>query len=452
LDILLADDEKTILIPLRDDLLAAGHRVDAVSDGKAALEKVGERNYDCVITDIRMPDVDGLTLLKAVKERSSGTEVLIITGHGTIEAAREAFKKGAFDFILKPFLNEDILVTLDKIGQMQQLRSENLELRRRIESDAEIESIVGRSPRMEDVLRVVRTVAPTDSNILIEGESGTGKERIAKAIHQLSQRSARPLVVISCAALPATLLEDELFGHERGAFTDAKRQKIGRFEKANAGTVFLDDIDDMDLHLQVKLLRVLQEREFERLGGEETIQVDVRVITATKLNLEQAVAEGKFREDLYYRLNVVPINLPPLRDREGDVPLLVKHFLEKYAKGREFKIRAEDLEAMSRYPWPGNVRELENSVERAIAMTGDATYLKREYLLRPPADLRKAYAHVKEVCTLEEARREAEIDAIHRALKATKGHKAKAAELLGISRKNLWEKMREYEVEGDAGS
>ena len=449
MDILLADDEKTILVPLRDDLAEAGFTVDAVSDGKAALAKIGEKTYDAVITDIRMPDVDGLTLLKAIKERSSDTEVLIITGHGTIETAVDAMKIGAFNYILKPFLNDNIVLELRKIEQLQALRSENTELRRQVESANEIESIVGRSPRMTKVLDIVRTVATSDSNILIEGESGTGKERISKAIHQLSNRQDRPLVVISCAALPANLLEDELFGHERGAFTDAKKQKIGRFEKANAGTVFLDDIDDMDLHLQVKLLRVLQEREFERLGGEDTIQVDVRVITATKISLEQAVGEGKFREDLYYRLNVVPIELPPLRDREGDVPLLVAHFIEKYAKGRDFRIKTEDLEAMSRYAWPGNVRELENAVERAIAMAGDSKFLKREYLLRPPSDLRKAYGQAREIRTLEEARREAEQEQILVTLKATKGHKAKAAELLGISRKNLWEKMREYQIEGD---
>ncbi len=452
MDILLADDEKTILVPLRDDLIAAGHDVDAVADGRSALNRIAEKNYSCVITDIRMPDVDGMTLLKAIKERSSDTEVLVITGHGTIESAVEAMKRGAIDYILKPFLNESIVEKLTKIEQMQQLRSENVRLRREIEHANEIDSIIGRSPKMQDVLNAVRTVARSDSNILIEGESGTGKERFAKALHQLSPRADRPLVVISCAALPASLLEDELFGHERGAFTDAKKQKIGRFEKANAGTVFLDDIDDMDLHLQVKLLRVLQEREFERLGGEDTIQVDVRVITATKINLEKAVADGDFREDLYYRLNVVPLNLPPLRDREGDVPLLVAHFIEKFAKGREYRIKPEDLEAMSRYSWPGNVRELENAVERAIAMAGDSKYLKREYLLRPPSDLRKAYGGAREIRTLEDARREAEREQILVTLKTTKGHKAKAAELLGISRKNLWEKMREYKVEGDEAS
>jgi len=449
LDILLADDEKTILVPLRDDLAAAGHEVDAVSDGKAALGRLAEKNYECVIADIRMPDVDGLTLLRAVKERSSDTRVIIITGHGTIQSAVDAMKEGASDYILKPFLNEDILLRLQKIERFRRLEDENTRLKRQIQGAEEIGTIIGRSPKMDEVLKVVRTVAPTDSSILIEGESGTGKERIAKAIHQLSARSERPLVVISCAALPATLLEDELFGHERGAFTDAKKQKIGRFEKANGGTVFLDDIDDMDLHLQVKLLRVLQEREFERLGGESTIHVDVRVITATKMNLEKAVSEGRFREDLYYRLNVVPVKLPALRDREGDVPLLVAHFIEKYGKGREYRIRPEDLEAMSRYTWPGNVRELENAIERAIAMAGDSKYLKREHLLRPPTDLRKAYAQTREIRTLEEARREAEREQIIVTLKSTKGQKAKAAELLGISRKNLWEKMREYTIDGD---
>jgi len=451
-EILLADDEQTILIPLRDDLIAAGYAVTAVPDGRRALEAIAEKRFDCVIADIRMPEADGLTILRAVKERSSDTEVIIITGHGTIESAVDAMKQGAFDYILKPFLNEELLVILGKVGQIRELRSENVRLRRQIEDESAIESLVGRSPRMAEVLKVVRTIAPTDANILIEGESGTGKERIAKAIHQLSLRRDNSLVVISCAAIPATLLEDELFGHERGAFTDAKRQKIGRFEKAHGGTVFLDDVDDMPLPLQVKLLRVLQEREFERLGGEKTIHVDVRVITATKVNLEEAVSEGRFREDLFYRLNVVPILLPPLRDREGDIPLLVAHFIEKYGKGRELQIRSEDLEAMCRYSWPGNVRELENAVERAIAMAGDAKFLKREHLIRPPSDPRKAYAAARELGTLREAVVAAEKEQIRRTLRATKGHKAQTAKLLGISRKNLWEKIREYQLEDDPGS
>jgi two-component system NtrC family response regulator len=451
-EILLADDEQTILVPLRDDLAAAGHDVVAVKDGRAALESIAERTFDCVITDIRMPEADGLSILKAVKDRSSDTEVVIITGHGTIESAVEAMKQGAYDYILKPFLNEEIVVVLDKIRQVRDLKSENVRLRERIASDSSLDSIVGRSPRMAEILKIVRTVAPTDSNILIQGESGTGKERVAKVIHQLSPRRDHPLVVISCAALPATLLEDELFGHERGAFTDAKRQKIGRFEKAHEGTVFLDDVDDMPLALQVKLLRVLQEREFERLGGEKTIQVDVRVIAATKIDLEEAASEGNFREDLFYRLNVVPIPLPPLRDREGDVPLLVAHFIEKYSKGRDLRIRPEDLEAMCRYTWPGNVRELENAVERAIAMAGESKYLKREHLIRPPSDPRKVYAATKEIRTLREAVIEAEKEQIRKTLKATKFHKAQSAKLLGISRKNLWEKIREYQLEDDSGS
>ncbi len=446
--VLIADDEKSIVIPLRDDLEAAGHHVAFVSDGLTALDRLRELSYDCVITDMRMPGITGMDLLKQIKEQSSRTEVIVITGYGTIENAVEAMKCGAADYILKPFLNEEIVLRLQKIDRYLRLQAENAALREELDRKYGFENLIGRSRKMEDVFALVLTVAKTDSNVLIDGESGTGKELIAHAIHHMSPRRDRPFVPLSCAGVPETLLEDALFGHERGAFTDARKQKIGAFERAHGGTIFLDDIDDMSLPSQVKLLRVLQEREFERLGGESVIKVDVRVVAATKVDLEKGVREGKFREDLYYRLNVVPLKLPPLRERTDDIPLLVFHFIRSYAKGREYRVKPDVLEAMMTYPWPGNVRELENAVERAIALAGDDEVLRREHLLRP-ADPRRVAAAAAEsgLRTLRDAVAAAETESIRRALRAARGHKAEAARYLGISRKSLWEKMKEYAIE-----
>lgn len=447
MDILVADDEELIVVPLKDDLEAAGHRVRTASDGRDAFELFKEVGFDCVITDINMPGLTGIELLRKIKEHDSEAHVLIITGYGTVESAVEAMKIGAYDYILKPFINEEVILILKKIEDFQRLKDENQALRQELLSVHGFSNILGKSRKMREVFQLVRTVAKSDSGVLIEGESGTGKERVAQAIHYNSARKDRSFVAISCAALPETLLEDELFGHERGAFTDARKRKIGRFERAQRGSIFFDDIDDMSMTIQVKLLRVLQERCFERLGGEETIHVDVRVIAATKIDLEKAVREGKFREDLFYRLNVVPIKLPPLREREGDVPLLARHFIEMYAKGREYEVKPEVLESMSNYAWPGNVRELENSVERAIALAGNATFLKKEHLIKHTGDVRTSVTPSEELCTLKEAVIESERLHIGRVLRAVKGHKAHAARILGISRKNLWEKIRDYSID-----
>ncbi len=450
MDILVADDEELIVVPLKDDLEAAGHRVRTASDGRQALELCKEVGFDCLITDINMPGMNGMDLLKAVKEIDSETQVVIITGYGTVESAVEAMKVGAYDYILKPFYNDEVLLILEKIEKYKKLVTENQALRQELISIHGFPNIIGKSRKMQEVFKLVKTVARSDSGILIVGESGTGKERIAQAVHYSSPRTDRPFVAISCAALPETLLEDELFGHEKGAFTDARKRKTGRFERAHRGTIFFDDIDDMSLAMQVKLLRVLQERTFERLGGEETVHVDVRVVAATKIDLEKAVREGNFREDLFYRLNVVPIILPALRDREGDVPLLASHFVRLYGKEREFEIKPEILEAMSRYAWPGNVRELENSIERAIALAGNSTYLKKEHLIKHMGDVRTSVTPSEKLCTLREAVIESEKIHIGRILRAVKGHKAHAARILGISRKNLWEKIRDYLI--DEGS
>jgi len=445
--ILLVEDEKTIAVTLGDDLTAAGHEVVHTPDGKQALGLLREQAFDCVITDVRLPGADGMQVLKAAKEARPETEVLMMTGYATIEHAVQAIRAGADDYIQKPFLNEAILERLQRLQRFRALLDENRRLREELGGGSGLPGVVGRSRAMQDVVRVVRTVAPTDASVLIQGESGTGKECIARAIHRLSRRAEKPFIALSCGALPETLLESELFGHERGAFTDAQKTRKGRFELANGGSLFLDDIDDMPLSIQVKLLRAIQERNFERVGGEQTISVDIRILAATKVPLVQHVKAGKFREDLFYRLNVVPLNLPPLRDREGDVPLLVQYFIEKLGHGRPFTIKTDVLEAMCDYAWPGNVRELENHMAQAIAMAGSATILKKEHLLPVDKRHRAALEPPSELKPLREVMVEVEREHIKRVLKAVGGHRTKAASVLGISRKVLWEKLNDYGIE-----
>jgi len=359
-------------------------------------------------------------------------------------------RKGAFDYVLKPFNNEEILEKLRKIAEFRRLRNENEELREALGREKGLEQLIGNSPAMLRVKDRIRTVAERDARVLITGASGTGKERVARAIHDISNRSDQPFVPLACASIPSTLLEDEIFGHERGAFTDAKERKAGRFERADGGTLFLDDIDDMPLETQVKLLRVVQEGEVEPLGSQEAIQVDVRVIAATKVDLAEAIEDGDFREDLYYRLNVVPVDLPPLRDRVEDIPLLADHFLKRLSGGASYEIPAEVMAELCTYRWPGNVRELENSIERAIALAGSDGVLSRDLLLEGAFRRRKRGgddASAGPLVTLKEVVREREAEHIRRVLKASEGHRANAAKVLGISRKNLWEKMKEYGIE-----
>jgi DNA-binding NtrC family response regulator len=449
--VLLADDERSIAITLADDLKRAGHKVRVANDGGAALAAVGEEAFDVVVTDIQMPGATGIQLLEAVKARTPATEVVIITGYATIESAVDAIRKGAFDYIRKPFENDEILVALRKIEEIRKLKDENERLRAELGRETGLEGLVGRSPAMLRVVERIRTLADRDARVLITGESGTGKERVAKAIHDTSRRRGGPFVPLACAAIPHPLLESEIFGHERGAFTDAKERKAGRFERANGGTLFLDDIDDMPLETQVKLLRVLQEGVVEPLGAQKGLPVDVRVIAATKVDLAGAVEDGEFREDLFYRLNVVPVDLPPLREREGDVPLLVQHFLQRFGKGRTYTLPPEVMAELVAYRWPGNVRELENAVERAVALSGSDGVLAREALLDGALRRRKKSSgddgSDAPMVALREVVRDAEKSHIRRVLSGCDGHRAKAAQVLGISRKNLWEKMKEYGID-----
>ena len=448
MQILLADDERSIAVTLGDSLEDAGHSVELVSDGNTALNRLRGQRYDLLITDIRMPGKDGIELLKAAKSLGINIEVIVITGHGTIPTAVEAIRHGAYDYVLKPFLNEDLVARVRTLAEFRRMKSEVDEVQP--SSPAELRSrIVGESDAMREVLDLVRRIASSDEDVLIEGETGTGKERVAKLVHDLSPRKDGPFIVLSCSAFPATLLEDEIFGHEQGAFTDARNQKLGRFERANAGTLFLDDIDDIPVETQVKLLRVLQERTLERLGGEKTLPIDVRVVAASKIDLRLAVEDGDFREDLFHRINVIPVRLPALRERRTDVDLLVRHFVTLYGRGREYTLDEATVRALVAYDWPGNVRELENSVRRAIAMAGDASILALEHLLVGAPKVRRNTQHEDDGAvdrTLREIVRESEARHIRRVLKHTGFHRANAAKILGISRKNLWEKMREYSI------
>ncbi|HZL72748.1 MAG TPA: sigma-54 dependent transcriptional regulator, partial [Planctomycetota bacterium] len=380
--ILLADDERSITITLGDALRAAGHEVTIAADGEQALRAAKGEAFDCLVTDLRMPKLDGLALLKAVKELRPETAVLVITAHGSGEVGFQAARDGALDFIQKPFFNEDVVVRLDKLRKFLDLRDENRRLRQELDSRPAFGRLVGRSPGMQELFKQIGSVSGSDISVLIEGESGTGKELVAQQIHYGSPRRAGPFEVVS-SALYEGLIEDDLFGHVKGAFTDARADRPGRFERAQSGTIFIDDIDDMPLQTQVKLLRVLQEREVERIGDTKSMKVDVRVIAATKKPAWDLVLDKKFREDLFHRLNVASLRIPPLRERAGDIPFLVETFIERYGKGQPYQVQGDVMKALQAYGWPGNVRELEHAVERAIAFAGEDFELKREQLLRP---------------------------------------------------------------------
>ncbi len=445
--VLLAEDEQTIVVTLRDALEEAGFEVLHAADTDAALGLLESAAPDVVLTDIRMPGAGGMRVLERAVELDPERTVIVMTGYATVDQAVEAMRIGATNYVQKPFRNESIVGMVRGATRVRELEAENQRLRERLANRDGFEELVGVSPAMNQVFERIRTVARTDATVLIEGESGTGKERVARALHSTSERASAPFVALSCAALPESLLESELFGHERGAFTDAHKQKRGRFELAHGGTLFLDDIDDMPKSVQVKLLRVLQERNYERVGGEETIAVDIRIIAATKVSLREHVRTGAFREDLFYRINVVPLVLPPLRERHGDVPILVRHMVERHGGGKSYRVSAPTLAAMERYPWPGNVRELENAVQRAIALAGERTELSRQELLPLDPRWRGATEVFDEVRPLREVLRVAEIAHIRRALESTGGHRTQTAELLGISRKVLWEKLRDFGIE-----
>ncbi len=443
--ILIIEDERIMRITLEDALKGAGYEVLSSEMGRVGLEAVKSTPFDLIVMDVRLPDGDGISLMNEIK-KFTDAEIIVITAFGSIRDAVQAMKLGAFDYITKPFSLDEFMMIVERAFGVKRLRDENIRLRRDITTCYSLPHIVGESLAMKNVFSAVEMVAASDATVLLLGESGTGKELIATAIHYQSRRRDKPFIKVNCAALPESLIESELFGYERGAFTGALRRKPGRFELADGGTIFLDEIGDMPISTQVKLLRVLQERSFERLGGKETISVDVRIIAATNRNLEEEVKNRRFREDLFFRLNVISIKIPPLRERKEDIPYLLDFFLKKQrAKtGKDARFSERAIQGLLRYEWPGNVRELENVVERCVILSHGGLIDVKDLPLSIQGEREDRINF-----SLSDVVTEAERDHIIRILKLTKGNRTKAAQLLGISRKTLWEKMRIYGIEMD---
>jgi DNA-binding NtrC family response regulator len=444
--ILVVDDDEDIRILLSDRLEMYGYEVLNASDGQEALEKVDEMTPELVLLDIRLPILDGMEVLERIKLEHPETLVIMITAFGTVQLAVEAMRKGAYDFIEKPFDPPDIVrIKVEKALERQALVRENEYLRSELKG--EYEELIGKSQKTMEVLRMIEKVAPSDSTVLITGESGTGKELVARAIYRNSPRSSEPFVVVNCSAIQPTLLESEIFGHEKGAFTGAIARKPGKMELADGGILFLDEIGDMASELQAKLLRAIQEKEFERVGGTAPIKVDVRFVAATNRDLQKAIQEGKFREDLFYRLNVVNIDLPPLRENREDIPLLVEHFLRKHSaaqKRRGIQITDKAMEILANYRWPGNVRELQNSIERALLLA-DSDLIGPEHL---PQEVR-ADEFPESTQTVTPAKpgvplKDMEREHILKTLEEAGGKKTEAAKRLGISLRSLQYKLKEY--------
>lgn len=440
--ILVADDEPLIRRLLREILEKEGYEISLAEDGVAALEQIKKESFEMVITDIRMPGMGGIELLEMVNQISPCTLVVAITAHGSIENAVEAMKKGAYDYLTKPITPHQIKLIIQRASRHKNLLEENKYLREEINEKYHFEELIGKSSQIESIYKVITRVASSKSTILIQGETGTGKELVARAIHYRSSCKNNPFIKVNCAALPSDLLESELFGHEQGAFTGAVKKKEGRFELANKGTLLLDEISETTTAFQVKLLRVLQkEGEFERVGGTKSIKADVRVIATTNQNLEKNVKEGKFREDLYYRLNVIPIFLPPLRERKEDVPLLVHHFLRKYNRQNGAKIESissQSLALMQDYNWPGNIRELENIIERAVVMTEGKVILP-EYLSLKVSSEEEIISR-SEKMTLEEMEKRL----IENTLQKMGGNRTRTAEMLGVTARTIRNKIKKY--------
>jgi two-component system, NtrC family, response regulator AtoC len=449
--ILIVDDEDSMRHMLTLILKREGYEPRAVGRGGEALAILEGETFEFILSDIVMPEMGGLELLKALKEKKIESTIIMMSAYGSLDTAVEALKLGAYDYVSKPFKPDEILLTLRKAEERENLRRENLRLRQEVHRDYSFENIVGKSPKMLQVFETIKKVADYKASVLVLGESGTGKELVAKAIHYNSPCSQGPFVAMNCGAIPETLLESELFGYEKGAFTDARKEKRGSFEMAHGGTLFLDEIGEMSLSAQVKILRVLQEGEVKRLGSEHPIKVDVRIIAATIRDLSKAVAEGKFREDLFYRLHVLPLQLPPLRERKEDVPLLVSHFIQKYNQQHKMTMEGVTEDAMAmllEYSWPGNVRELENAIERAMILSRDQK-IDPDYL---PPEIRGGAHSPKDLfspdqLSVKKATRILEADLIRRALKKTGGNRSQAARILEISHPALLSKIREYGIE-----
>jgi DNA-binding NtrC family response regulator len=452
--ILIVDDDEKIREFLSDVLLEEGYEITIAEDGEKAINILRTRDFQLVLTDLMMPKVNGLEVIKEYQRLYSHGVGIVITGYGSIESAVEAMKVGAYDYVTKPFRVDEIKIVIQRAMKQQRLEIENLSLRKHLKRKYKFENIIGDSDAIQEVFQLIEKVADTDSTILIRGESGTGKELIAKAIHFNGNRKEKPLIPVNCGAIPEELLESELFGHVKGAFTGATSARIGRFELAHNGTIFLDEIGDMSPSLQVKVLRVLQEQEFERVGGTNTIKVNVRIIAATNQDLEKALIEKRFREDLYYRLNVIPIIVPPLRKRKSDIPLLIHHFIERFNKEKKKNIEQitpDIMDVLLRYDWPGNIRELENTIERLVILKGKGKISFRDLpdkLLRggqdkffPKLDIPEDGICFKTVVT------EFEKEIIIQALNKSDWVKNKAAKMLNLKRTTLVEKIKKTHIQ-----
>jgi DNA-binding NtrC family response regulator len=437
--VLIADDEKNMRWVLRQSLEADDFDVVEAADGKEALSAVEEQLPEVMVLDHKMPAPDGMEVLRRIRAKGYQFPIIMLTAHGNVETAVEAMKAGATEYLTKPFDLEELKLRIQHALEVGEMAAEVQRLREELDRDYDIDGIVAADTRMLEALEMIRTVAPTTATVMVYGESGTGKELAARAIHRLSGRGTKAFVSVSAGALPETLLESELFGYEKGAFTGAMQAKPGRLEMANGGTLFLDEVGDLTPTVQVKLLRVLQERTFERLGGTRTIEVDLRIVGATNRDLQQLIAEGTFREDLYYRLNVVPITLPPLRQRPSDIPRLVAHFMEKYEAGSK-TISPDALRLLSEYPWPGNIRELENTIERVVILSKGEEIGVDELPAEVRAGARPFEPGTAAAFTLPEegvSLEEVELDLVRQALDRSSGNSAKAAKLLGMTTKTL---------------
>jgi nitrogen regulation protein NR(I) len=465
--VLIIDDDEAIRGALGDFFEEKGFKVTTASDSRVGLKLLKEEKFDVFLVDLIMPEMGGLDVIKEASAMNISAPAIVITAFGTVQTAVEAMKIGAFDYISKPFVLDELLIIVNRAISVSKLQRENLQLKKQLKRKYNFEGIIGDSLEMQKVYEMIEKVADTDSTILITGESGTGKELIAKTIHFNSSRSQNTFVPLNCAAIPRDLLESELFGHEKGSFTGALNTRLGRFELAHNGTLFLDEIGELDPSPQVKLLRVLQEREFERVGGVKTIKVDVRIVAATNKDIEKATKEGKFREDLFYRLNVIPLHIPPLRERVADIPLLVDHFVREFSKKRKreaLKFSPEAMDCLLKYQWPGNVRELENLIERlTILVSGNTIKIsdlpEKFYPARTPervdrpeilgvSDYTGKDVDIPEFgIDLSEVVKNMEKNLILKALEKTGGVKNRAAKLLGLNRTTLIEKMKKKNIE-----
>lgn len=449
--ILVIDDEESMRHMLSLILKKEGYEVIAANGGKEALELVSSISFDFILSDIIMPEMDGLQLLQALKDRKVEATIIMMSAYGTINTAVEAMKRGAYDYISKPFRPDEVLMALRKAEERESLRQENIRLRQEVLREYSFGNIIGKSPRMLQIFELIKKISDYKTSVLLVGESGTGKEIVARCLHYNSLRSKAPFIAVNCGAIPETLLESELFGHEKGAFTDAKKEKRGSFEMAHEGTLFLDEVGELSPSAQVKLLRALQEGEIKRLGSEHSITVDVRIIAATVKDLNKEVGAGKFREDLFYRLNVLQLNLPPLRERKEDIPLLIEHFIQKYNNRHKLNIEGISEEALAfllDYNWPGNVRELENIIERAMILTPGRKIMAENL---PPEIKSPEQNRIKklidEEISIKKATRLLEEELIRKALQKTGGNRTQAARILEISHPALLSKIKEYGID-----